>query len=195
MDQAKPTWLALGDSYTIGESVDMEARWPHQLTHRLGYADPTYLATTGWTTLDLQQAIEQTTFNPPYDWVSLLIGVNDQYQGLDIANYPREFEQLLDFAISQATTRPQVLVLSIPDYSVTPYAQRHDPEKIAAEIARYNEINQEISLEKGVQYCDITPLSLLAAEDLSLLAEDELHPSGKMYRLWVDKILYEIPFP
>ena len=195
MNQEPKTWLALGDSYTIGESVHQEDRWPHQLTHRLGYADPVYLATTGWTTVDLQNAIAEFTFNPPYDWVSLLIGVNDQYQGRDIDQYPAAFEQLLDFAISQASTLKQVLVLSIPDYGVTPFAQEKNPEKIQKELARYNEINKGISSEKGVQYCDITPLTLLAAKDPTLLAEDELHPSGLMYRLWVDKILYEISFP
>ncbi|MEM9671241.1 MAG: SGNH/GDSL hydrolase family protein [Bacteroidota bacterium] len=187
------TWLALGDSYTIGEAVPLHQRWPHQLTRRLGIANPQYLATTGWTTRDLLDAISKTTFSFTYTWVSLLIGVNNQYQGLDFPLYPAEFTELLKFAISQTTDAQHVLVLSIPDYSVTPEAQDKNPAKIQQEIEKYNQTNQEIAEEYGVHYCNITPISQLAAKDEDLIAEDGLHPSGKMYQLWVEKILQEVP--
>jgi len=188
------TWLALGDSYTIGEAVPLHQRWPHQLSRQLNFSNPQYLATTGWTTRDLLDAIPKTTFAPPYTWVSLLIGVNNQYQGLDLSLYPAEFIELLEFAISQTTDAQHVLVLSIPDYSVTPEARDKNPSKIQQEIEKYNQINQEIAEEYGVRYCNITPISHEAAEDKSLIAEDSLHPSGKMYQLWVEKIFQEVPF-
>jgi len=188
------TWLALGDSYTIGEAVPLHQRWPHQLTRQLNFSNPRYLATTGWTTRDLLNAIPKTTFAPSYTWVSLLIGVNNQYHGLDFSLYRPEFTELLKFAISQAVDPNQVLVLSIPDYSVTPEAQDKDPAKIQQEVTHYNQVNQEVSTEMGVRYCDITPISQQAAEDESLIAEDDLHPSGKMYQLWVEKMLQEVPF-
>jgi lysophospholipase L1-like esterase len=188
------TWLALGDSYTIGEAIPLHQRWPHQLSRQLNFSNPQYLATTGWTTRDLLKAVTKTTFSPPYTWVSLLIGVNNQYQGLDFSLYPDDFTELLKFAVSQTTDAQHVLVLSIPDYSVTPFAQDKDPAKIKQEIEKYNQTNWEIAEEYGVRYCNITPLSQQAAKDQSLTAEDGLHPSGKMYSWWVEQILKEIPF-
>lgn len=188
------TWLALGDSYTIGEAVPLHQRWPHQIARRLSFSNPQYLATTGWTTRNLLDAIPKTTFAPPYTWVSLLIGVNNQYQGLDFSLYPAEFTELLKFAVSQTTDASHVLVLSIPDYSVTPEAQDKDPVKIQQEITQYNKANQQISEDMGARYCNIIPLSRQASEDKTLIAEDGLHPSGKMYQMWAEKILREVPF-
>ncbi|MGB3585748.1 MAG: SGNH/GDSL hydrolase family protein [Tunicatimonas sp.] len=190
--QKASTWLALGDSYTIGEAIPLHQRWPHQLTRQLNFSIPQYLATTGWTTRDLLNAIPNTTFTPPYTWVSLLIGVNNQYQGLDFSIYRPEFTELLKFAISQTTDAQHVLVLSIPDYSVTPEAQDKRPAKILQEIEQYNQVNRQISTEMGTRYCDITSISQQAAENESLIAEDGLHPSGKMYQVWVEKILKEV---
>ncbi|WKN43988.1 SGNH/GDSL hydrolase family protein [Tunicatimonas pelagia] len=192
--RASPTWLALGDSYTIGEAVPLHLRWPHQLTRQLGFCNPQYVATTGWTTRDLLDAITEAIFTPPYTWVSLLIGVNNQYQGLDFSLYRPEFTELLEFAIAQTTNARHVLVLSIPDYSVTSFAQDKDPAKIQREIEQYNQVNRQIAEEYGVRYCDITPISQQATDDPSLIADDGLHPSGKMYQLWGEKVKNTVRF-
>lgn len=188
------SYLALGDSYTIGESVNATRRWPVQLVdtlrdHGISFDNPEIIAKTGWTTPELQEAIAEAELKPPYDLVSLLIGVNDQYDGLNFKQYPGRFESLLRKAIELAGGRPgHVLVVSIPDYSVTPFAQKKDPGKIAGELNRYNAMNESIAARLGVYYVDITPGSRKAAEDRSLIAGDGLHPSGKMYERWVDRI-------
>lgn len=192
MSSSQPTWLALGDSYTIGEGVEPDQRWPHQLTRVLGYSEPDYVATTGWTTCDLLQALPTYSLNPPYDWVSLLIGVNNQYQGKNISDYREDFEQLLHRAISYTSSPEQVLILSIPDYSVTPFARDKDPQQIRDEIEQYNVINREIAGQEGIPYCDITPLSRKAAGDEQWLVEDGLHYSGHMYHRWVQKIVRDV---
>lgn len=188
------TYLALGDSYTIGEGVAEAERYPVILTKKLqnagfNFSSPKIIATTGWTTDDLLKAIENENLNKNYDLVSLLIGVNNQYRGYDVSLYEREFRQLLQKAIELAGKNPQrVFVVSIPDYGVTPFAQSRDPQKISEEIDLYNKINEEISKEAGVSYINITPVSRNAASDNTLLAEDQLHPSGKMYREWTELI-------
>lgn len=188
-------YLALGDSYTIGEAVDEARRWPVQLSRRLmaeGVADIdlTVIAQTGWTTAELQKALDSAEIKDDFDLVSLLIGVNNQYRGLDLADYRREFAELLTQAISFAGDRTdRVLVLSIPDWGVTPFAGERDRARISGEIDAFNLINQEQARQASVCYIDVTPGSRLAASDLSLLAQDGLHPSGKMYAEWVNLIL------
>ena len=180
-------FLALGDSYTIGESVPPEERWPVQLARELGYAEPEIIAKTGWTTDELSFAIDVANPKGPYDLVSLLIGVNNQYRGRDAEQYRREFVTLLGRAIKFAGGDPKrVLVVSIPDWGVTPFAANRDRAKIAAEIDRYNAINREEALRAGARYVDITPIS--RRDDSSLIAGDGLHPSGKMYAEWVKEI-------
>ncbi len=194
-DDQKITYLALGDSYTIGESVEVAERWPVQLSEALrdsgvAVAEPQIIAETGWTTTELSEAIEDTSLNPSYDLVSLLIGVNDQYDGLDFATYPRRFTNLLDKAIELAGGNPShVLVVSIPDYSVTPFGQQKNPDRISQELEQYNATNRAISDSLGVHYVDITPGSQKAAQDSSLIAGDGLHPSGTMYTNWVNQIM------
>ena len=191
------SYLALGDSYTIGESVSPDRRWPVQLAdtlRSLGYpvARPEIVAVTGWTTDELLTGIEEESLNEPYELVSLLIGVNNQYRGYDIDRYRTEFTELLNRSIRFAGGRSDhVLVLSIPDYGVTPFAEDRglDPSRIASELDRYNRINRKISGEMGVLYVDIAPLSRQAGEDDALLADDGLHPSGTMYGTWVKQIL------
>ncbi len=189
------SYLALGDSYTIGESVDQTQRWPVQLVHALkdsgiAITDPKIIAKTGWTTPELKKAITEAEFKPPYDLVSLLIGVNDQYDGLNFKQYPGRFKYLLKKAIELAGGRPDhVLVVSIPDYSVTPFGEKKNPGKTAEELARYNAANKLIAGRLGVHYVDITPGSQKAAADRSLIASDGLHPSAKMYARWVDQIV------
>jgi lysophospholipase L1-like esterase len=191
-------YLALGDSYTIGEGVDSTLRYPVQIADslkKLGYPmeSPKIIAVTGWTTSSLKAAIKTANPQPPYDLVSLLIGVNNQYRGLDINIYVTEFNELIDKAIYFAGNEPgRVIVLSIPDWGVTPFASDRDREKIAREIDQYNAINKEITLSSGVAWIDVTGISRLAEKDESLIAGDGLHPSGKMYTEWVKLALPEI---
>lgn len=186
------TYLALGDSYTIGEAVDIEHRFPVQLVNRLNDAgisvkQPEIIAQTGWTTDELKEAISASDLEETYDLVSLLIGVNNQYRGYPISQYKSEFEGLLETAIRFADHKTdRVFVVSIPDYGVTPFAKASDGDKIAREIDAYNNMARQICLQKGVKYFDITPHSRKAATDPSLIAEDDLHPSGKMYKNWVN---------
>lgn len=182
-------YLALGDSYTIGESVLEAERWPNQLAGLLkqnGYeVEMTIIARTGWTTAELWQGIQQTEISPPYDMVSLLIGVNNQYRGYDKEEYRQEFTFLLNKAIEYAGgNKNKVFVVSIPDWGVTPFAQGRDAEKIAREIDAFNQINKEESEKLGVAYVDVTPVSRQAVNDADLIAPDGLHPSGKMYAEW-----------
>lgn len=192
MDQLK--YLALGDSYTIGEAVPEKDRWPVQLVKRLrekgvDIADPEIIATTGWTTDELQQAINKANPSDDYDLVSLLIGVNNQYRGYPIEQYKKEFENLLYDAISFAgDNRNRVFVISIPDYGVTPFAKDKglNPEKIAKELDEYNQIAKEITESEEVTFFEITKWSRKAAKNSDLVATDGLHPSGEMYENWVD---------
>lgn len=185
-------FLALGDSYTIGESVPQNKRWPVQLADELNQqgfkvAAPKIIAQTGWRTDDLMQAIqEDEALLARYDLVSLLIGVNNQYQGKDIAVYEEEFEILLNTAIELAGNDPgNVFVVSIPDYGKTPFGAQKE-EQIEQEINTYNDINQAIAKNYGVAYVDITPFSREAKQRSELIAEDNLHPSGLMYTGWVE---------
>ena len=186
-------YLALGDSYTIGESVPENERWSNQLAELLKSSPQlagreiqvTIIARTGWTTAELWQGIEMRAIQPPYDMVSLLIGVNNQYRGYDINEYREQFRFLLEKAIEYADEKPdRVFVLSIPDWGVTPFAAGRDAAKIAQEIDAFNAVNREEAEKLGVAYVDVTPVSREAANDPSLIAGDGLHPSGKMYAEW-----------
>ncbi len=188
-------FLALGASYTIGEAVDVDKRWPVQLAHRLREdsikIDPVIVATTGWTTDELISGIVKADVEGPYGFVSLLIGVNNQYRGYPVEQYEKEFKVLLDQAIGFAGGNPyNVMVVSIPDYGMTPFAKKKmlDEEKIASELDNYNAIAEKISKLRDVKFFDITPISREAKEDPTLIASDGLHPSGKMYEMWVDKM-------
>ncbi len=192
------TLLSLGDSYTIGESVAPADRWPVQLARLLreqGYsvAEPRIIAQTGWTTGDLAAAIQEGELEPPYDIVTLLIGVNNQYRGYSLEDYQREFANLLEQAIAFAGgDSGRVFVLSIPDWSVTPFAFGRDRAAIAAAIDAFNAINRELADSRGVHYVDVTPISRQAIEDEALLAPDGLHPSAKMYAEWARLALPDV---
>ena len=182
-------FLALGDSYTIGEGVAEAKRWPVQLAHELGTAPPEILARTGWTTDELAATMASHTFHPPYDLVTLLIGVNNQYRGRDLANYRDEFRVLLERAIELAGNRPEhVIVVSIPDWGVTRFGREsgRDTAQIARDIDLYNAANAEISHSVRAHYIDVTTLS---REDAGLVVEDGLHPSDAAYRRWSEAIL------
>jgi lysophospholipase L1-like esterase len=185
-----PAYLALGDSYTIGESVGREDRYPEQAVQLLRAdhqpcGDPEIIATTGWTTADLLNALPGKASSATYGIVTLLIGVNNQYQGLSRSAYRDEFTSLLERSIQLAGNKPaHVIVLSIPDYSVTPFARGSDRARIAAEIDSFNAINLDVSGKFHVHYLDITAESRKAAGDPSLIAADGLHFSGKEYAIW-----------
>lgn len=188
------TLLCLGDSYTIGEGVPLTENFPYQtmqLLRNSGYSfqAPEIIAKTGWTTDELQTAINRHTFLAVYDFVTLLIGVNNQYRGRSVDEYLPAFESLLSQAIQFAGNRKErVMVLSIPDWGVTPFAAGRDRAKIAAEIDAYNAANKSVAEKAGVHYINITPGTREAASDASLLAADGLHPSAKEYARWAEKV-------
>ena len=183
-------YLALGDSYTIGEGVREELRWPVQLAARLrergiAVAEPAIIARTGWTTSELAAGIERAKPQGPFDLVSLLIGVNNQYRGLPLAEYRTEFRSLLQQAVNFAGgDASRVLVLSIPDWGVTPFAASRDRARIGAEIDQFNAINREETEQARARYVDVTPQSRSAAGKAEMFASDGLHPSGAMYAEW-----------
>jgi lysophospholipase L1-like esterase len=189
-------YLALGDSYTIGESVAEAERWPNQLAGLLANkgipTDVTIIARTGWTTSELWQGIQEQEVDPPYDLVSLLIGVNNQYRGYDINEYREQFVFLLNKSIEYAGGDPnRVIVLSIPDWGMTPFARGRNVQQIANEIDTFNTVNREESEKASVHYVDVTLISREVVNDLSLTAADGLHPSGKMYAMWAKVALPE----
>ncbi len=186
-------FLALGDSYTIGEGVVEHGRWPVQLADALrreGFAisDPRIIATTGWTTGELAAAIDDAEpLGNDWGFVTLLIGVNNQYRGLGLDDYRDEFRALLDRAIAFAGGRAsRVLALSIPDWGVTPFATGagRDPQAIAAGIDAFNAAAHALCDARGVRYVDITPVSRRHGREEAMLSEDALHPSAAMYGLW-----------
>ena len=192
-------YLALGDSYTVGTCVTEFARWPNQLAKALKHKGinlsvPRLVAAKGWRTDDLKEAIQDEGLKNDYDLVSLLVGVNDQHQGSSPTEYAIEFEGLLVTAIQLAKgNRENVFVVSIPDYGYTPYGEEEQRE-ISREIDQFNTINKAITQKYGITYVDITDFSRLGLKDSTLMADDGLHPSGKMYGLWVKRIANEPMF-
>jgi lysophospholipase L1-like esterase len=188
------SFLALGDSYTVGEGVPLAHSFPYQLLRMLrrsgrAIGAPEILATTGWTTGELLHAMEDYPFLPPYDLVTLCIGVNNQYRGLAVKDYASEAAMLLSRAVALAAAPHKVFVVSIPDYGVTPFAQTLNRAGIGAEVERFNEVMQGLCANLGVFFVDITPGSRVAAVDGTLLAADGLHPSGKAYTDWAATLL------
>lgn len=191
-DRPARRYLALGDSYTIGESVAEADRWPNQLANAIGLPQPEIIAKTGWTTDELSAAIDKADPRGPYSLVTLLIGVNNQYRGRDAEQYRREFDALLQRAIGFAGGEPQrVVVVSIPDWGLTPFAAGRDRAKIGSEIDHFNAIAREETSKAKARYVDITPISRGVTADQALVAGDGLHPSAKMYAQWVTAIVPE----
>lgn len=191
----KRNYLALGDSYTIGEGVAADKNFPNQLVsllkedYNISFEQPEIIAVTGWTTDELKAGITERNPQGTFDLVTLLIGVNNQYRGRDVNEYKAEFEELLDQAISFAGGNyKHVVVVSIPDWGHTPFAVEKgvDEQKVAAEIAMYNEAKQAVTLSKGVRFLDITGMTRTLAQNLSYLVEDQLHYSEKLYREWAE---------
>lgn len=197
--EKKYTYLALGDSYTIGESVPAPDNFPNQvvnsmLNNAIPFLPARIIAKTGWTTDELESGIiAANNANPllnQYDFVSLLIGVNNQYRGLSVDSYKIAFEELLKKAIHFSGNRAdRVIVLSIPDWGVTPFANGRDRVQIAREIDAFNAANKQIAIVYNVHYLDITPWAREALNDNTLLAGDGLHPSGKEYKRWAAEII------
>ncbi|HEY2395423.1 MAG TPA: GDSL-type esterase/lipase family protein [Rudaea sp.] len=189
--------LALGDSYTIGEGVAAEDRWPDQLAATLrksghAVAAPEIIARTGWTTDELSAAMDRHAFRAPYDLVTLLIGVNNQYRGRELDNYRTEFRALLQRAIALAGQRAdRVIVVSIPDWGVTRFgrASGRDVAQIARAIDAYNAAAAAIAVQSHVAFADVTDASRNGGDDTDMLVGDGLHPSAAMYRRWLDAIL------
>jgi lysophospholipase L1-like esterase len=196
LQDQKYKYLALGDSYTIGESVEEYERFPVQLSARLkkegiDIPNPLIIAKTGWTTDELMTAINEKNVRDTFDIVTLLIGVNNQYRSRSSEQFRGEFKQLLDIAINYAGgNKNHVFVLSIPDWGVTPFAEGRDRNKIAKEIDEYNKVKKEETEKAGIKYFDITGISRM--NDPSLVAGDGLHPSGAQYKKWVDKIYNDV---
>lgn len=194
------SYLALGDSYTIGEAVKQAESFPYQLQSQLKdknirVANPKIIAVTGWTTDELQAGIKKENLSGTYDFVTLLIGVNNQYRGYPLSTYRKEFAELLQKAIAFAGGDVRkVFVISIPDWGATPFGKNsgRDTQVIAAEIDSFNAANQEITVAAGVNYTNITPASRNATTDVALVASDGLHPSGKMYTNWVNALVPKI---
>ncbi len=183
-------YLALGDSYTIGAGVNADLRWPVQLAAGLrasgvAIGEPGIIARTGWTTDELSAGIDRAAPSGSFEIVSLLIGVNNQYRGRAAEEYRTEFRTLLQRAIGFAGGHAdRVVVLSIPDWGVTPFARTRNRSRIATEIGHLNQVNREETERAGAHYVDVTPQSRSAAADRSMLASDGLHPSAKMYAEW-----------
>lgn len=188
------TWLALGDSYTVGEDVPLYDSYPYQtlrLLRRRGddWSAPEIVARTGWTTDELTAGIEAARLAARYDLVTLLIGVNNQYRGRSVVEYDRQFSTLLQTAIERAGyEKGHVIVLSIPDWGVTPFAAERDVKKIAAEIDAFNAVNRAVAQREGVDWLDVTASTRAAKGDVTRFAKDGLHPSGLEYAIWAEAL-------
>jgi lysophospholipase L1-like esterase len=201
MVNASLKYLALGDSYTIGEALHVEDSWPMQWAHALrangsNIAETGIIAKTGWTTDELSEALDEaessSTIAPPYDLVSLSIGVNNQYRGRSPDNYREEFSALLKRAIGYAGKKTsRIFVLSIPDWGITEFGQEsgRDAAQIARELDLYNRINAEVSKQAGAHWVDISAVTREVGAEAKYYAEDGLHPSRALYALWIKELL------
>jgi len=191
-DKDKFYFLALGDSYTIGEAVKKEESFPLQLSTKLNSVfqnkiNTQIIATTGWRTDELVTAVEKEKLNNTYDFVTLLIGVNNQFQKRDFLQYKEEFVQLLDIAVALARGKTEkVVVLSIPDYAFTPFGK--NKEGVSQGVDKYNVYAKSISISKKVDFINITDISRRGLEEPELVASDGLHISGLVYKEVVERI-------
>lgn len=192
------SYIALGDSYTIGQGVEEAERWPNQLSNSLAdenipVKETVIIAKTGWTTKNLLDGIEDSdiSYLDSNRMVSLLIGVNNQFQNLPFSKFESEFEILINIAFEMARSQERVFVVSIPDYGVTPFGSGSS-ERIAMEIDMYNQYIEARCIDLGVPFIDVTQISRDMGDNVGSLAPDNLHPSGLQYRNWVNKILPEV---
>lgn len=192
------TYLALGDSYTIGEAVEQPYNWPNLLVKQLNqdgfdFQKPKIIAVTGWRTDELIDSIQkdEESLQTKYDLVSLLIGVNNQYQKKDINQYREEFKQLVEMGLRKSKNGKQgMFIVSIPDYGVSDFAKKKGLKNVSKEVKEYNAIAKQIADEYQIPFYNITPVSKTTEGNKAMFAEDELHPSSKQYQLWLD-VFYE----
>jgi lysophospholipase L1-like esterase len=187
-------YLALGDSYTVGEGAPTEDQWPRQLAtllreHGVDVGEIVMVARTAWTTDELHDAIDAAPPRGKFDLVSLMVGVNDQYRDRALDQFASEFDSVLRRALSFARQPSHAIVLSIPDWGAAPFADGRDRDRITREIGAFNERGRQLSLKAGAHWVDVLPASQRMAQDRSLAVEDGLHPSGVMYRVWAELVL------
>jgi len=190
------SFLALGDSYTIGESVSQDQRWPNQmidlaLNKDVLFNQPNIIAKTGWRTEQLIDTLNKINFIKKFDYVSLMIGVNNQYSLKPIDTFRLDLIKLLDMSIGYSIKRDNVVLISIPDWGVTPFGEEYDRNRIKEEIDEFNSVIKDIANTNNILYVDVTEISRRALIEKDLIANDSLHPSGKMYKEWAEKI-YEL---
>ena len=190
---SKLSFLALGDSYTIGEGVNENERWPNQFVevayeNGLDFEKPEIIAETGWKTFDLLNAISQTNFTQKYDYVSLLIGVNNQFNSRSIDEFEEDLNKLMDKMNSLKKSNGNIIIISIPDWGYTPFGNSYNREKISSEINLFNNSLITFANSYRLKYVDVTEISRRALNESNLLASDNLHPSGLMYLEWAKKI-------
>ncbi len=194
MSKHHHTYLALGDSYTIGESVPLHESFPYQTVQLLRKAGHPFhaaeiIAKTGWTSAELAEHLLHTKLNESYDFVSLLIGVNNQYRDLLIEDYKTDLAFLIRKAIHLSGEKPDhVILLSVPDWGVTPFAAKRDIKKISEEIDAYNQVCESAAKQFKIPFINITEETRRAKKDLSLLAADHLHYSGKEHLIWSERV-------
>lgn len=190
---SKFSFLALGDSYTIGEGVNENERWPNQFVevadeNGLDFEKPEIIAETGWKTYDLLNALSQTNFTQKYDYVSLLIGVNNQFNSRSIDEFEEDLSKLMDKMNSLKKSNGNIIILSIPDWGYTPFGNSYNRKVISSEINLFNNSLINFANSNGLKYVDVTEISRRALSGSNLLASDNLHPSGLMYLEWAKKI-------
>ena len=187
------SFLALGDSYTVGEGVSYEESWPSQfvdyaLDRGIDFKNPELIAQTGWKTYDLLDAIKSSNLSVKYDFISLLIGVNNQFNSRPLSEFEDDLNEILTEINYLKKGNSKVIVISIPDWGYSPYGSSYDRERISDEIDQFNNILKKISEQNNLNFVDVTQISRLAIKEPNLIAEDKLHPSGLMYFEWVEKI-------
>ena len=187
------SFLALGDSYTVGEGVSYEESWPSQfvdyaLERGIDFKNPELIAQTGWKTYDLLNAIRSSNLSVKYDFISLLIGVNNQFNSRPLIEFEDDLNEILTEINYLKKGNSKVIVISIPDWGYSPYGSNYDRERISDEIDQFNNILKKISEQNNLNFVDVTLISRLAIKEPNLIAEDNLHPSELMYSEWVKKI-------
>ncbi|MCT4560832.1 MAG: SGNH/GDSL hydrolase family protein [Crocinitomicaceae bacterium] len=193
------TFLALGDSYTIGESVAPKDAWPNKLVEKLNvgglhFDSPEIIARTGWRADELYDEAKKKTKKKEYDYVSVMVGVNNQFQGRSIDDFELKLNDLITFALNHVNRESKrVFVVSIPDYGVTPFARKRRMN-VSREIDEWNKVIKRVAEKYGVSYIDVTEISRMAKENKGLIAKDGLHPSERMHELWADEIYKHFSF-
>lgn len=187
------SFLALGDSYTVGEGVSYEESWPSQfvdyaMERGIDFKNPELIAQTGWKTYDLLNAIKSSNLSVKYDFISLLIGVNNQFNSRPLSEFEDDLNEILTEINYLKKGDSKVIVISIPDWGYSPYGSNYDRERISDEIDQFNNILKKISEQNNLNFVDVTQISRLAIKEPNLIAKDNLHPSELMYSEWVKKI-------